>query len=301
MVPGVSPLAVARGRRWLRRIAVWATAAFVAWWSVGMLGALLLTAARPQVVAPCASLAGAAVEAVTATADDGSLLRGWLVRAAPTSGRCVVLAAGIRGCRLAMVERAKWYLAQGWSTLLVDLRGTGESAPARIAMGWHEALDLVAWHRFATARGFSQVGVHGQSLGAAAAVYSAVRAEPAPAWHFVVLESCYLDARAALAARLPWLPRPLLWPLVACSEWLLAVDADELSPQRAIARLRAPMLIACGDRDEKVGPGAADALFTACGASQKERVDLPGVGHVDLWPAVDGLLPRRLAAFLAAR
>lgn len=301
MVPGVSSFAVPWGPRWPRRAAVWATAAFVAWWSVGMLGALLLTAARPQVVAPRSSLAGAAVEAVTTTLADGSALRGWLVRASPTSGRCVVLAAGIRGCRLAMVERAQWYLAQGWSTLLVDLRGTGESAPARIAMGWHEALDLVAWHRFAATRGFAQVGVHGQSLGAAAAAYSVVRGEPPPAWHFVVLESCYLDARAALTARLPWIPRQLLWPLVACSEWLLAVDVDQLSPRQAIARLRQPTLIACGDRDEKVGPGATDALFAACAARVKERVDLPGVGHVDLWPAADGLLPRRLAAFLAAR
>ena len=289
-------------RRWLRRrVLAWAVALFLVWWAVGIIGALQLTAPRPYDIAPLQQLGSAAVEAVTTTASDGLELLGWLVRCTPTSDRCVVLAAGIGGCRLSMLERATWYLAQGWSVLLVDLRGTGESAPSRIAMGWHEALDLVAWHQFAITRGFLQVGVHGQSLAAAAAVYSVMRGKPAPAWHFVVLESCYLDVRAALAARLPWFPSPLLWPLVASTEWLLDVDVDELSPQQAIASLQAPTLLACGERDAKVGPGATDALFTACSARQKERCDVPGVGHTDLWSAADGLLPRRLLAFLAAR
>ena len=273
---------------------------FAAWWAVGLAAALLLTSPSPRVIPSSTMMQDAVVEEVATRSRDGFALRGWLVHGDPAGRRCVVLAAGIRGCRLAMVERARWYLGQRRSVLLVDLRGTGASAPTRIAMGWHEALDLVAWHRWATARGFTQVGVHGQSLGAAAAVYSHARGE-VPPWHFVVLESCYLDVRTALSCRLPWVPTPLLWPMVACCEWLLDLDADELSPQRVMSRLRAPTLIACGDRDEKVGAGATEALFAACGADVKERVDLPGVGHVDLWSAADGLLPRRLAAFLAAR
>ena len=45
-----------------------------------------------------------------------------------------------------MTSRAEWYLARGWSTLLVDLRATGESEGAHVSMGWHEATDLRAWH-----------------------------------------------------------------------------------------------------------------------------------------------------------
>jgi fermentation-respiration switch protein FrsA (DUF1100 family) len=283
----------------LRRLAVAATcAAVAAWWSVGLAAAHAMTAPRNRAVAPSDRLAGMAVADVATTAADGVPLAGWLVRAPGDAGRCVVLAAGIGGTRRAMASRAAWYAQRGWSALLVDLRGTGESAPERVAMGWHEAKDLAAWTAFARAQGFTAVGVHGQSLGAAAVCYAAVLPEP-PAWSFAVLEACYRDIDAAMVARMPGIPRPLLWPLVACAEWLLGVDAERLDPVAAIRHLRAPTLLACGAHDQLVGPDAHDLLFAACPADRKERIDVPDVGHVDLFHAPGSELPTRLAAFLA--
>lgn len=281
-------------RAWLAAFVL----ALVGWLGAGALGAHLLTRGRPATMPTWTTFAERPLENVATRTDDGVTVRGWLARAADEHG-CVVLAPGIRGNRLAMLERARWYLARGWSTLLVDLRGNGESDAARVAMGWNEALDLAAWAAFARGRGFAKVAVHGQSLGAAAAVYSASRA-PATAWHFVVLEACYRDVHAALAARLPWLPAASTWPLLAACEWLLGVDAAQLAPVAAIAALRAPTLLACGDADVKVGPDATAALLAACGAACKERCDVPGAGHVDLWAAGD-TFRAHLAAFVAAR
>jgi alpha-beta hydrolase superfamily lysophospholipase len=276
-----------------------AAVAFALWWLVGFAAAWLATRPRASDVGPLPTLADRPVEPAATTASDGVDVRGWLVDGSAGT-RCVVLAAGIGGNRTAMLSRAEWYLAQGWSTLLVDLRGTGESAPERIAMGYHEALDLVAWHAWLRARGYATIGVHGQSLGAAAAVYTAVRTSPPPRWHFVVLEACYGDIDAALAARLPWLPSWTLWPLRACSEWLLGVDGAELSPLRAIVHLDAPTLVACGSDDTKVGPDATRRLFAASPARDKQVVMLPGIGHHDLWRA-GPRLPQALRAFLASR
>jgi hypothetical protein len=283
-----------------------AAVAFAAWWLVGLCGALAMTWPRSVDVGTRTELGGRPVEQVTTVTGDGVTVRGWLVPAstATTSvgpARCVVLAAGIHGNRLAMLTRAEWYLAHGWSTLLVDLRGTGASDAARIAMGWHEALDLIAWHAFLRGRGCAAIGAHGQSLGAAAIVYTAVRATPPPAWHFVVLESCYGDVDAALQARLPFVPRFLLWPLVACGEWLLGVDAHALRPVDAIAALPAPTLLAVGAADAKVGPDATSQLWAASPASDKRRLDIPGVAHGDLWRQGGAALPDALAAFLAGR
>jgi pimeloyl-ACP methyl ester carboxylesterase len=165
-------------------------------------------------------------------------------------------------------------------------------------MGWHEAKDLAAWTAFARAQGFVAVGVHGQSLAAAAVCYAALLPEP-PEWSFAVLEACYRDIDAAMVARMPGIPRPLLWPLVACAEWLLGVDVERLDPVAAIRQLRAPTLLACGAHDQLVGPDAHELLFAACAADRKERVDVPDVGHVDLFHAQGSALPARLAAFLA--
>ncbi|MFK7742230.1 MAG: alpha/beta hydrolase [Planctomycetota bacterium] len=293
-------------------------AVFSAWWAVGLLVADVATSPHPRKIAPRQRLFGRPVESVEVCARDGVVARGWLLEAdvqlpsTSAAKRCVILAAGIRGDRRAMQSRAPFYLDRGWSTLLVDLRGTGESEPTRIAMGYHEALDLLAFARDLRGRGFVQIGLHGQSLGAAAAVYTAVRAgasgaagassQTPLAWRFVVLEACYRDIRAALSARMLGLPGFLLYPIVASAEWLLSVDADALDPVSAIAALDAPLFVACGDRDSKVGSGASEALLAASPARDKVRHDVVGAGHVDLWAARGGnALRSALADFLSRR
>ena len=270
---------------------------------VGFASAFAATMPWNVVIEPRAEVAGRAVENVQSVAADGVTTRGWLVRAAPDSQRCVVLAAGIRGNRLAMLRRAEWYLANGWSALSIDLRGTGESDPARISMGWHEARDLAAWHDLARGRGFTVVGVHGQSLGAAAVVYGAVRSTTPPRWDFAVLEACYRDIDNAMTARLPWIPFPrlLLWPFECCADWLTAANASDLRPVDAIRGLAAPTLFVCGADDRIVGPNATADLFAASPARDKRIIEIAGAGHVDLWPAGGDSLRAAIAAFLASR
>lgn len=249
------------------------------WWLAGLVGALVVTRAHARTMPVRTELAGCPVQDVVTRTGDGLDVRGWLVRRSADSDACVVLAAGIRGDRLAMASRAAWYLEHGWSALLVDLRGTGESDPARVSMGFHEALDLIAWRSWLLANGFRDVAAHGQSLGAAAVVYSNQD------WRFAVLEACYGDIGSALENRLPFAPLPALtlWPLRVASEWLMGVTADRLRPIDAIRALGAPTLLACGDRDANVGAGVTEALLRACGAHDKRFVSVPGAGHVDLF------------------
>ena len=287
-------------RRPLRRWLLLGGGLLAVWLGAGLAGALLLTSPNPRPAAPLREWAGRPIEPVATVTGDGVAVRGWWIGSADPS-RAVVLAAGIRGNRHSLLSRATWYLEHGWSVLAVDLRGTGESEPRRIAMGWHEALDLLAWREFLRQRGTDRVGVHGQSLGAAAAAYTAVRGNGPPDWHFAVLEACYRDIDAALAARLPLVPGPLLWPLRRSAEWLLSVAADELSPERAVRRLSAPTLFVCGELDHKVGPQAVEALFAASAAVHKDRCIVQGLGHVDLWSAAGQPVQQAMARFLAAR
>jgi pimeloyl-ACP methyl ester carboxylesterase len=266
----------------------------VAWWVGGFLSSRLLVCPWPAAIAPLAELDGHAVEDVATTTSDGVTVRGWLVHGRDPA-TCVVLAAGIHGNRQSMRSRASFYLARGASVLLVDLRGTGASDQVPIAMGWNEALDLCAWHAFLRSRGVSAIGVHGQSLGAAAAVYTAKRG--APDWEFVVLESCYTDIREALAARLPFLPSFLLWPVEVGAGFWLGADAADLVPVRAITALHAPTLIAQGALDAKVGPHAIERLLAASGAARKARCDVPNTGHADLWPRGE-IVQQAITAFL---
>ncbi|MBL9079076.1 MAG: alpha/beta hydrolase [Planctomycetes bacterium] len=287
-----------RPRRRGRRAAALAAALVAGWWLAGFAAAWTITMPHPGAIPAWSELDGHPIEPVATTTPDGTALAGWLV-AAGDRRTAVVLAAGIRGNRLAMVQRARWYVARGITALLVDLRGTGQSDAVRITMGYAEAFDLLAWHALLQARGYTAIGAHGQSLGAAAVVFTAERPLP-PRWAFVVLEACYRDIDAALAARLPWLPAWLAWtawPLHTCAGWLTGVARSDLVPLRAIERLAAPTLLACGSDDTKVGPDATARLFAASPAVPKRRVDVPGTGHTDLWRA-GPTLPRALGAWL---
>ncbi len=281
----------ARRRRW---IVAAVSGAFVAWFGGGLLGAYLLTAPVTSAVVPTAILAGCTVEDVATITDDGLTVRGWLVRARPDSRDCVVLAAGIRGNRQSMRGRAEWYLAHGWSALLVDLRGTGVSDAVPISFGRHESGDLHAWRTFLRQRSFDRIGAHGQSLGAAAIVYGD------GAFDFCVLESCYTDIDEALRARLSFVPWPglLLWPLRLGCSWRLGLDAASLRPIERIASLRAPTLILDGELDTKVGDDAGRRLFDACAAASKHLVTIRGAAHVDLFGADLVTCSAALAAFV---
>lgn len=284
-----------------RRAVALAVLGVFAWLGLGLLGAFLVSRSRSMRIPTGLEVSGRPTVEVTARAIDGTTVRGWLVRSGSESERCVVLAAGIRGNRLSMLARAKWYLEHGWSILTVDLRGTGASDPARVTMGWNEALDLAAFFDLARSQGFRSIGVHGQSLGAAAVVFSASRCGLGAKWHFAVLESCYGELASAMQARLPWVPSLLTWPLAVSGEWLLDVRLEDLAPVRCIEHLKAPTLLVCGDRDTQVGEGATAHLLENCGASSKEVVVVPGAAHVDLWAHEDGAWSAELERFLAAR
>ena len=61
----------------------------------------------------------------------------------------------------------------------------------------------------------------------------------------------------------------------------LGVDANQLSPLKAIAVVRQPVLIFYGSNDRHAKPSEAKALFAAaCGP--KEIREFPGAAHVDL-------------------
>lgn len=306
---------------WWRRYRRPALVMFLGWWGIGWLGAYASTNPHPAPIRQRREIAGHAIENVQLRCRDGLQVRGWLLDMAAqktpeqkTTGqktaeqkltaprrRCVVLAAGIRGNRQRMVGRAAFYADQGWSSLLIDLRGTGASDRARISMGWHEALDLEACHDFLRGRGFEVVGVHGQSLGAAAAAYTSVRTETPPRWDFVVLEACYSEITEALQARAFGLPGLLLMPVLTSAEWILGLDVADLDAVAAIRRQPAPLLVACGTRDHKVGPDATARLLEASPAQDKVRCDVPGVGHRDLWRGGGDELRAALVPFLQRR
>jgi fermentation-respiration switch protein FrsA (DUF1100 family) len=173
-----------------------------------------------------------------------------------------------------MLPRAQVLHQNGFSVLLVDLQGHGDSPGRRITFGKLEGLDAAAAVQFVRGRLPSErIGIDGVSLGGAAALLG-----PKPLdVQALVLESVYPDIDAALANRLrTGLGRfvgPMLTPVLSpLFEWLLppilGVQPSELRPIDHIGSATAPILLLSGSEDDRTPLPEARALFDAAPESK---------------------------------
>jgi pimeloyl-ACP methyl ester carboxylesterase len=233
---------------------------------------------------------------ITFASGSGSLIHGWLSHGKPGQG-AIILLHGLRGDRRDMVSRAEFLRARGYSVLLFDFQGHGESRGSRITFGDIESRDVTAsiqylHHKLPN----EQVGVIGASLGAAAFVL----AEGRPAVAVVVLEQMYptIQAVAGRARQHLGPLGPMFAPLLmAQMQARLEIPANRLRPIDRMAQIGAPVLIVNGTQDSYTPIEDARALFAAA-SDPKELWAVQGAGHVNLYAFAKAQYEQRVGDFL---
>jgi pimeloyl-ACP methyl ester carboxylesterase len=234
---------------------------------------------------------------ITFASGSGPLIHGWLSPGKPGHG-AVILLHGLRGDRREMVSRAEFLRARGYSVLLFDFQGHGESRGSLITFGDLESRDVTAaiqylHHKLPN----EQVGVIGVSLGAAAFVL----AEERPAVAAVVLEQMYPTIQQAVAGRARRYlgpVAPVLAPLLMVQvQARLKIPANRLRPIDRMGQIGAPVLIVNGTQDSYTSIEDARALFTAA-SNPKELWAVEGAGHVDLHAFAKAQYEQRVGDFL---
>lgn len=241
---------------------------------------------------------GLAAHPVAFPSGSGATIQGWLARGRPGAG-AVLLLHGIGASRGDMLGRARFLSSVGYSLLLVDFRGHGESTVARPTYGGLESRDALAAVEFLrSALPLERIGVIGISMGGAAALLG-----PAPLpVQALVLESVYPTIDDGVRDRLrAWLGPlgPPLAPLVL--RWLFpreGVAAADLRPIDRIHDQTAPVLVMAGSADRYTPPGESRALFERA-REPKALWMVDGAAHVDLHGFAAVEYERRVGAFLA--
>ena len=154
-----------------RRIARWALTALgavvlVVWVAVPVAVAVVLTQKPPEPI-PDERAFG---PEVTFRTSDGLDLRGWFRR---SDGPGIVIAHGGGGDRMGSLPHAEMLADEGFSVLVYDSRGRGESEGKHNAVGWLWPRDIDAAVAFMRERVGGRVGVVGLSTGADAALLAA--------------------------------------------------------------------------------------------------------------------------------
>jgi fermentation-respiration switch protein FrsA (DUF1100 family) len=204
-------------------------------------------------------------EDVAFQAEDGTRLHGWWIPTdhKPTVAH-VLLAHGNAGNIGDRVLHAKLLTDAGLDVFVFDYRGYGKSEGRPDEQGTYRDA------RAARAALLGQAGVEpgrvvylGESIGGALAVALAVEAPPLG----LVVQSAFTSVRDMGRLHYPFVPT--------------AMVPDAYPNLRRIARLRSPLLVIHGDRDEIVPVAHGRALFDAAPGPRRLEI-VRGAGHNDL-------------------
>ena len=264
-------------RRVLKYAAVVFLAGFMALWLVsGYVGARLVSAPNHHTVGTRAELGGRAVEDVFIETADGLRLSAWYV--ANESKNAVVTLSGIGAGRGQMARWAEMYIGWGVAALLPDLRGTGESGGDRVSIGYYERRDLQACVRWLHDKGYTCVGAHGFSLGAATICFAF---KEGVELGFAVVESSYDTMQNAVDHRLDiaYMPHFTGWPYRYFFSRYMGADFDEMSPIKYLPACKSPILFLSGDNEVFLTASETEAMYRVCGSARKDVHIFAGGKH----------------------
>lgn len=235
-------------------------------------------------------------EAVEFQSQSGSKLKGWFIAGKKGAG-AVVLMHGVRANRVSMLGRARFLAKAGFSVLLFDFQGHGESSGDHITFGYLESKDAQAAVEFMRTRAPGErIGVIGVSMGGAATLLAA----PALDVNAMVLEMVYPSLDQAVSNRLTmrlgrW--ARVLTPLLTWQFGLRSgVSAEAMQPIQRVREITVPKLFIVGAEDRHTTLEESRQMFNAA-AEPKELWIVEGAGHVDLYASKQEEYERRVLGF----
>lgn len=214
----------------------------------------------------------------------------------------VLLLHGYTGWKEEMYQFACWYHGQGYSVLVPDLRCQGESEGDFIGMGWTDHFDCELWTSHILEQSpEAQIVLHGQSMGAAAALIMAGSPEVSDHIKAVVSDSAYTSGYEMFGDKITeWFHLPAA-PFVDSACVMLRLrggyNLKDASPLRAVKSSGIPTLFIHGDEDRMIDVNMSYELFEAA-ACEKELFIVEGAGHAQAQDKSPDLYYGRIGEFL---
>jgi pimeloyl-ACP methyl ester carboxylesterase len=246
---------------------------------------------------------GASWEGVAIRASDGVTLQAWLFTPRHSNnGRAVVVVHGGTLNRQYMLDRANLLLKAGYTCLLVDQRGCGDSGGG-FTWGMKEPADIAAWSKWLRTRAqATQVFGYGVSRGSTTLIQSlALR----PPFDGMALECAgagnighpYEFAADQLGISERW-TRMIAWPVIEPSlAWVRYRQGLDLrsviSGEEAVRGSRVPVLLIQGTNDDTTPLVGAERIRDANPESVRLTL-VPGVGHDWFHPVKPAVMTRIL-------
>ena len=216
--------------------------------------------------------------------EDGLKLRAYMIPSDRAGGRAVIVAHGYSGKGKDMGAYAKIYAEElGYTVLIPDARGHGESEGDYIGFGWHERRDYLQWISYLIQEmgPEAKIALHGVSMGGATVLMTSGEDLP-PQVKVIVSDCAYTSVKAQLAYQLRRMYRLPGFPFVNSASLVTRLKSGysfgEASALNQVKKAKVPILFIHGDADTFVPFSMMDELYEAC-RSPKDRFIVHGAGH----------------------
>jgi dipeptidyl aminopeptidase/acylaminoacyl peptidase len=241
---------------------------------------------------------------VAIATSDNVQLRAWYIEPEHPNGRAVALFHGVTDTRRGVAGFGELFLANGYSILLPDARGHGESGGAIATYGVLEAKDIALWADWLKQKNEGCIYGFGESMGAGLVLQSL---REHAAFCAVIAESPFSDFRHAAYDRIAGrsgVPRPLTRILAALPVEIgflyararYGIDFSLAPPQEAVAHSSTPVLLIHGLADQNLLPDNTERIQHGR-ANDTDTWFVPGAAHCGAWSTVGDVFNRRVLSF----
>ena len=230
--------------------------------------------------------------------EDGYVLHVRLLRNPAAGNRYILISHGYTDNRFGAMKYAKMYLDQGFHVIVYDLRGHGENVPTVCTYSVRERQDLLAMIQDSRKRypDMTQLGIHGESLGAATSV---AVLENQPPVDFVVADCGFSEIIPVLKIGLKGMHLPGFLVEVAsfCAKIHYGVSFHEMRPIDSLKENRVPILFIHGAADDFILPEHSERMKNAT-KGIAELCLIAGAGHAQSILTDPETYRKTVAAFL---
>jgi uncharacterized protein len=263
---------------------------------------------EPKSAKAVAARFGADLQDISIIARDGAQLRGWFASPANTNGDAVILLHGVGDNREGMGGFAELFLSKGYTVLLPDSRGEGESGGNFPTYGVKETDDVHRWFEWLAAQEHPRcIFGMGESMGAAILLQS-LRVETRLC--AVVAESSFASFRQIAYVRVgqfartgPWLGKIALRPAVELAflygKVTRGVFLTDASPENAVVGSRVPILLIHGLSDDNI-PFRQSEWIHRHNPADITLWEVPGAGHCGVVSVVPQEFDNRVLGWFSA-
>ncbi len=216
---------------------------------------------------------------------DGTLLKGWKVRAENPNGSWVLLFHGVSDNRIGVIGQSEFLLQNGYDVVMMDTRSHGDSGGPIATYGWLERRDTSAViDALESAERPRHLFALGESMGAGIALQSAGNDSRIEA---VVAEASFANLQEAAydyagLREYPWLGKTLFapgaWLMVYRGARLAGFPGAEVSPEKSVASRAFPVYIICDAEDHALPCRHSEMIFRAA-RGPKEFWRVPAAYH----------------------